>query len=66
MQKFLEDSKRLLNLTKDNWKERQSLIMNMTAHVTKTQDPQMIIYLQKSYKNISIQFQDLRWPPKNF
>lgn len=60
MQNFNERAKELLSSTKPAWKERQSFIQSLTAYVTKTEDPKMISFLQKNYKYIAIQFQDLR------
>ena len=60
MKSFQEKSKNLLSSTKSNWQERRAFIKELTAYIQKTSDPAMVPFLNKHYKHISIQFQDLR------
>jgi DNA-binding transcriptional regulator GbsR (MarR family) len=61
MKDFIEQSKSLLTATKENWKDREAFLNKLTKYVKDTQDPDMLKYLQKCYKHIAIQLQDLRY-----
>ena len=61
MNDFYEKTKTLLQSTKPPWKERQAFIQSMTDYVEKTADPKMVNFLNKNYKYIAVQFQDLRY-----
>jgi hypothetical protein len=60
MNDFYDKAKSLLSSTKPAWKDRKAFIESMISYVEKTEDPKMITFLQKNYKYIAIQFQDLR------
>lgn len=60
MQDFNDKAKSLLSSTKPPWKDRKAFIESLVTYVEKTEDPKMISFLQKNYKYIAIQFQDLR------
>lgn len=60
MQKINDNAKSLLSSTKPPWKDRKAYIESMVKYVDETQDPKMVGFLQKNYKYIAIQFQDLR------
>jgi hypothetical protein len=61
MQDFIDTSKSLLTATKDNWKDREAFLNKMTKYIIDTEDPNVLKYLQKCYKHIAIQMQDLRY-----